>query len=377
MAPATPLDRVVRDVCQKRIVMLGEEAHHRGGATLAVKAALVQRLVDECGFSVVLFEASLPELVSLNRALAAGTASPAHVADAIGGLWSVAAESDPLIATLFERAARKQVVLAGLDGQVGSTNLYAQTQLAGELTGYLAEPRRAACQGELDRNARWQYNDASPFDDAARARLQGCLAEIEAAASRPARPPADEAVAMAAAWRAAIAMNDATLSRSAAFNVRDQAMYRALQWHLARLPRDSKVLVWCATIHAARSLRAVPGRDELVPLGSYVHRDFGATAAAIGISARAGSYGRGNAPATAIAPAPAGALEAAAFTGDLAYLGPADLRGTRTARPLDHDQLVAAPWHEVLDGLLVLRAEHPLTYAHDPTPRRAPSPRNL
>jgi len=35
-----------------------------------------------------------------------------------------------LIAALFERASRKRVMLAGLDGQIGSTNLYAQTGLA-------------------------------------------------------------------------------------------------------------------------------------------------------------------------------------------------------------------------------------------------------
>jgi hypothetical protein len=32
---------------------------------------------------------------------------------------------------------------------------------------------------------------------------------------------------------------------------------------------------------------------------------------------------------------------------------------------------MAAPWHEVIDGLLVLREEHPLKIVHDPKPRRA------
>ena len=148
---STALDRVVRDVCNKRVVMLGEDGHHAGGGTLVVKTALVSRLVDECGFTVVAFEASLHEFVDLNRALAVGKASPAHIADAIGGLWSVARESDRLIEALFERVSRKQVVLAGLDGQIAATNLYAQTALADELADYLADPRRSACQAELQR----------------------------------------------------------------------------------------------------------------------------------------------------------------------------------------------------------------------------------
>lgn len=380
---ATPLDRAVRDVCNKRIVLLGEDSHHGGGGTLAAKAVLVTRLIDECGFSAVVFEASLAEFVDLNRAFAAGKASPAYVADAIGGLWSVAEESDPLISALFERALHKHVVLAGLDGQIASTNLYAQTGLAGELAGYLADPRRSACQDELQRFARWQYNDASPFDDATRVRLRECLTEIKTAASGQARStPADEAAAMASAWQSAIEASDPTLSGSAGFNMRDRAMHQALQWHVARLPRGSKIIVWCATIHAAKSLRGVPELADFVPLGSYVNRDFGDAAAAIGVSALGGSYGRKE-PATELGPAPADSLEARAFTSDggdggdgssdAGYLGRADLAqyGSSTAHPLDYSKPMAAPWNEVIDGLLVLREEHPLKVVHDRKPRRA------
>ena len=42
-----------------------------------------------------------------------------------------------------------------------------------------------------------------------------------------------------------------------------------------------------------------------------------------------------------------------------------------TSHPLDYGKPVAAPWHEVIDGLLVLREEHPLTITHDSRPRRA------
>jgi erythromycin esterase-like protein len=182
---------------------------------------------------------------------------------------------------------------------------------------------------------------------------------------------------MASAWHSALEATDPAVPRSAGFNARDRGMYQALQWHVARLPRDSKIIVWCATIHAAKSLRGVPGSAELVPLGSYVNRDFGDAAAAIGISALGGSYGRGKAPPTELVPAPEASLEARAFTGDVSsdvgYLGRADLAqyGPGTARPLDYSKPVAAPWHEVIDGLIVLREERPLKIVHDPKPRRA------
>ena len=111
-----------------------------------------------------------------------------------------------------------------------------------------------------------------------------------------------------------------------------------------------------------------------------MHRDFGDAAAAIAVSALGGSYGRGKAPATVLVPAPAASLEARAFTSDgssdVGYLGRADLvqYGPSTARALDYSKLTDAPWHEIIDGLLVLREEHPLTYVHDPKPRRANPP---
>jgi len=108
-----------------------------------------------------------------------------------------------------------------------------------------------------------------------------------------------------------------------------------------------------------------------------VNHDFGDAAATIGVSALGGSYGRGKAPATELVPAPADSLEARAFTGDgssdVGYLGRADLAqyGPGTAHPLDYSKPMAAPWYEVIDGLLVLREEHPLKVVHDPKPRRA------
>jgi erythromycin esterase-like protein len=378
VAPATvssPLDPIVRDVCSKRVVLLGEDSHHAGGATLEVKAALVEQLVDECGFSAVLFESNVAEFVDLDRSLAAGTATPAHVADAIGALWSTTRESDALVDALFARAARRTIVLGGLDGQIGSTDLYAQTGLADELAGYLDDPSRAACRTELDRYANWRYDDTSPFDDAAHERLGGCLTEIESAiARRPRSARAGEAAAMTGATRAAIAADG--LSDAAAFDARDRAMYDAYRWHAARLPPDAKIIVWCATLHAAKSLRPLT-QGERVPLGAYLHGELGDAVAAIGFSAMGGSYGRVGKPAIAIAAAPADSLESRAFVNagpDVRYLERVELaRAPAPARALDYDRFASAPWSEIVDGLVVLRTERPPDYAHDRTPRRAPA----
>jgi erythromycin esterase-like protein len=53
------LDRVVRDVCDKEVVLLGEDATHGGGKTLEIKVELITRLIDRCDFSAVAFESQI------------------------------------------------------------------------------------------------------------------------------------------------------------------------------------------------------------------------------------------------------------------------------------------------------------------------------
>jgi len=367
------LDRAVHDVCDKRVVLLGEDANHGGGATLATKTTLALRLIDECHFSAVIFEASLPEFMSFNRALAARHGSPEHLADAIGGLWSVAGESDPLVAGLFERATQKRVVLGGLDGAFTATALYMQTEMLDEVTGSIAEPRRATCRAELVHYMNSDYeSDAASVGGMTRTRE--CLAEVATSNA--------ELVEIVASVRDSLDASAAAMAGSEkdSFNLRDKAMYDALRWHRARLPQDAKVIVWSATVHAAKSASPVAAGAGIVPMGSYVHREFGADAAVIGFSALTGTVGRPKQPPLELAPPQSGSLEARALAeasaADVAYLGPAELArtGRGTARALDLRKFTDAPWPELLDGLVVLRAEHPLNFAHEIKPRRAASP---
>src|SRR5690606_35852438 len=73
---ATALDRLVADTCDKQVVLLGEDSHHGSGGTMEVKTTIVRRLVDECGFSGVLFESQVYDFLDLERAFARGDATP-------------------------------------------------------------------------------------------------------------------------------------------------------------------------------------------------------------------------------------------------------------------------------------------------------------
>ena len=115
------------------MVLLGEDSSHGSGATLEAKVAIVERLIEECHFSAVFFESQAYDFLDLELALAARTATPEQLADAIGGLWSTTREIDPLVSFLYQAAA-------WLARQAG-TDL---VEIPGAHMAYLTEPAAVA-----------------------------------------------------------------------------------------------------------------------------------------------------------------------------------------------------------------------------------------
>src|ERR1700742_2497626 len=66
------LTAATQGLCHSQIAMLGESATHGDGHTLAFKVALVERLIEQCGFNSVFFEASHYEFMNLHRRIRTG-----------------------------------------------------------------------------------------------------------------------------------------------------------------------------------------------------------------------------------------------------------------------------------------------------------------
>jgi len=352
------LDALVKDVCDRRIVLLGEDANHGSGATLAVKVELVRRLVTECHFSAVLFESQVYDFIDLEHAVAARSATPGLVRDAIGGLWSKARDTGVLAEFLLAKATARRVTLGGLDPQVGgATQRYTQQQLPGVLAAHLSDARARTCEEEFARLTNYRYNDSISYDAATRARLRSCVTDVQGAlAQRMQSPAVLEAGVMARNLLRYFEMSDGD-----AFNVRDRAMFENLHWYLEGLAKDAKVIVWCATVHAAK--RAI-GSGSNMPLGAMVSAEYGDRAAAIGFSALGGSFGRPGRPETVLESVAAGSLEARAMTGFAGasrYVDREALHGygTVVGRAINYRKRESADWSTVLDGVVVLREERP------------------
>ena len=362
------VDLVVRDLCGKRIALLGEPPMHGFGKTLEFKVELVRRLVDECSFGAFFIESGAYDFLNIRKVLKAGqTVTPPMIAAAIGGLWANR-EVEPLIPFLSERVQRGVLVLGGLDDQIGR-GTYAQNQMPADLVEFLPADERAPCLAILQKHTLWQYTREEPYDEKNKARILGCLDRIGTGVS--ARPTADRETNLAMVgnvkrWLArdfnANAAHDPD-PRTLSFNLRDRSMYENFTWLMSRLPARSKVMVWTATIHAASDLSGVPGLETYVSLGSYLRREFKSEAFVLGFSAASGSYALGRQPAKPLDPAPLTSLEGQAVGtsgSDTRYLNSSQIRkpGRIAARPLGPDFLTAK-WDDVLDGLVVFREEHP------------------
>jgi erythromycin esterase-like protein len=135
------LTAVTHDACHRQVVMLGESNTHGDGHTEAFKVALVERLIDECGFDSVFFEASHAEFINLARRFRTNQPVLAdQVSAAIGGLWKFDKEFQVLVPFLLAKAQAGKISLGGIDDQLGGLEQdYANVEMVTELTGFLPQ----------------------------------------------------------------------------------------------------------------------------------------------------------------------------------------------------------------------------------------------
>ncbi|WP_244227463.1 erythromycin esterase family protein [Corallococcus aberystwythensis] len=377
MAPPSDADRIVRDLCDKRLALLGEDSNHGSATTVAFKVELTRRLVEECQFDAFFIEAGTYDFLKIQTLLKAGQpVSDDRVAAAIGGLWANQ-EMAPLIPFLARHLRAGTLVAGGIDDQI-NRGTYAQKQMARELIPFLTGPRQAECGAALERHMAWRYDAAHPYTAETAKFILGCwteLASVLASSDVAATPERQVPLQMVRNLERNYTREVALMSQApeqpgapqdwSRSNARDHSMFMNLEWLLSQSPQPRKAIVWLATVHAAKDVTGVDADDRhRIPFGSYVHARFGEQAFVLGFSAHSGSYSLGNTPRThALAPAAADSLEDWAFldhTADTRYLDGRQLRdlGPRMARPLTYSWM-KAPWATVMDGLLIFREERP------------------
>jgi erythromycin esterase-like protein len=330
---------------------LGELPTHGEAHAFDAKSKIADRLIAQCGFTAILFEAAIYDFIGLERAVETRTATPEQLDNAIGRFWWTR-ELTPWRRALFEAATRpevkKSVVVGGLDDQVSITSHYAAAALPRLIAAASSASTATECRQTVSRNVGWTYDAKNPFDEREQLRLQQCARNAaDAAAANRSLDAADRVMLESFA-------RYADRQRLGVTSGRDESMYRNLVWYLERLPANSRVVIWTATVHAARQR----GSLSEVPLGARVVERWGDRVGTVGFTAYAGYTSRAGRPASPIPDAPPESLEATATSESAwALLDSEKLRAIGRVSSRLLGKFVSETWSDYFDAVVVIRQE--------------------
>lgn len=346
------LDAATEVLCGKQVALLGEAAHGNGHSD-TFKSALVERLIERCGYRAVLFESSFYEFVPLWRAKREGRAvTSAMLANAVGGIWKFDREFQPLLAYLARRTNR-DIFVGGIDFQLGGLDQdYTNDGMIAELIDGIEPSQAAACK-ELVKARTYRGLTADQKQQA-----EACLAAIGRSARRVGEQAKEQAMMLENL--SAIFASGYDKGAGQFIAARDRQMFENLQMLRARMPRNTKIIVWTANAHAANGADEESGFAGIRNLGSYVSERFGNRSYALGLTAYTGSqrWGREVKP---FVNAPVGSLEFQIFNNAApgsVFLGQTALRklGPIMAAPFGH-KYRQARWWERFGGIVVFRED--------------------
>jgi erythromycin esterase-like protein len=185
--PATEITEsgpVVHELCAKRVALLGESPVHGFGKTLEFKVELVQRLINQSHYNALFVERDIYDYINIQKKRNSGQdVTDSMISAAIGGLWATK-EVQPLIPFLREKVKAGSLTLGGLDDQIGA-GTYASRQMSSDLVRSLRGGKKSQCLVILNRHMLWQYTKDAPYSPQDKAKIVGCLNQIEARLSPP------------------------------------------------------------------------------------------------------------------------------------------------------------------------------------------------
>ncbi len=353
------LNSFINDTCDKKIVLLGEDSHHGSGKTMQLKIELVKRLVNECSFSLLLFESPVYEFTNLATAIHSKKSTSNQLAQSIGGMWSNAKTMQSFITFLHKKATNGSLKLAGIDFQFGANQPYSQKELPRYLSSYLSSPQKEECEVELLTYLGWQYSDESPYSEKTKQRILTCVNTIRKSIMQQFKSKPDQKI-KTDQFIIDNFYKYLSFQTGDYFNYRDKSMAENVNWHVNQMPSDSKIIIWCATIHAAKNLKFTALNK--VPMGTHLHQLYKGEVFSVGFSALSGSYGREKGKVRQIVPS---RLENSVLSGSsklISYLDILALEslGSIEAQPITYGKPAITTWSTVLDALIVLREEKPI-----------------
>jgi erythromycin esterase len=387
------LEPIRRAIGDARVAFLGEPSHGTGNI-FSGQTRLVKFLHQQMGFDVLVFESGFFDMTKVWEAIRRGDPPSDAFRQGIFRVWTEPAEMHPLAEYLAEHAnGPRPLELAGYDTQFSGPASY--HMLVPELRAYLDSVGLfgsfAADSALWDgfRRIHWFGTPTAPADtippdsDTQTHFLAGVAQLREAIGARAEDEQARfwlqvlENVSVFAPIRWIQIAKPPVEDWLPGWNMRDEQGARNLLWLANERYRGRKLIVWLASIHAARNLEVIDPRDpelpyeRTLPTGHHVWQALGPEMYTLGFVALEGESQIGpNTWAIEADQQPEVELEEMlGFAGfDFAFLdyrnrapGGEWLRTPFGSRPFGNSAMVG-PWPEVLDGIIFVRKGTPATW---------------
>ncbi|WP_084168875.1 erythromycin esterase family protein [Hellea balneolensis] len=359
--------RVKVALCDKQIALLGEGPNHGEGTTVAFKAKLAQALIEDCGFSLLLFESSLYEAVKVNRDISEGRMVDRQDVEAvISFLWRDEVEMGPLINFLHKAVNSGSLTIGGIDDQIGSRGQdYANFVMPIDITKGMVETkgmvkvRKDECRAALSQRIFYSFAEDDPYNVSKKQFILSCLKNIVEGKS-DAEPYDPHAAMTESLYR--MVHRDLINNRSRIIG-RERSMYKNFEYWFNRRGDTPKTIIWGATVHTAKSGSVLDLSNNDPHFGALINSQFEEDAYVVGFSSLTGSHslmGRGISDLPA---APESSIEAVTFEithGDVAFLSAAELMrfGEAPAAAMTNSYQVR-DWSSLLDGMVIFREQKP------------------
>ena len=345
-------------LCDKQVVLLGEGPNHGEGATEAFKSNLVQSLIENCGFELLVFESAFYEFAKIDYDRSQDRQIERDaIAAAMGGLWRYDAQVQPLISYITEAVNAGTLTVGGMDDQVAG---HGQDYANFELPKHVMKGRGDECLDIMSRKAAYTFTKEDPYDAAKKSRLIQCLVQT----NRPDESPFDPE--MAGAMRATLArmverdfVDNYTQSQG-----RELSMFENFSFWYER-KKQPKTIIWTATVHAAKSGSFWSRSENFETVGQKVNESFGEASYVLGFSALMGRHRLMNGKFETLPDAPKTSLEAMSIQSsetDIVFLNTPELvdLGRAPSAALSN-RYQEQNWDTFLDGLVIFREQTPVT----------------
>lgn len=351
---------IIETLCQSNIVLMGEGPSHGEGTTLEFKAKIVKSLVSDCGFQLLLFEASFYEFAKLHKIIESEErVKREEIEIALGFIYRDKVQLQNLIEFISHEVSSGSLKVGGLDYQPGGRGQdYSNFEMLREIIPSIETKEGAECMAALKQRIYSNFPKDAPYNFQQKENLLNCLEK-----------PINENQLTSSHRVYMMRENLYNFIERDFMNGRERMaarssfMYENFKFWNQLFESQPKTIVWSSSSHASKSNEISSAFHNTPNFGSLVKDDFGETAYSLGFSALQGSVRSMKGNQVKLPTAPENSIEFAAFLtfeDDIAFLDAADLTnlGTRQGAAI-FNQYEERDWSTIFDGVVVFREQKP------------------